>query len=246
MMKSYIWLQTSDGSIEQVEQDVALCCPFIHNKTYAGMGFSKIEPIVLPSPVKFTILGVILDYCRFYNLSGRSKLERKCFNEKFFRMETESLYELTSAAHSLQMSPLVELGCDALARQIGGKSNEEIRQALGLPDDVTEEESWKPIELGTDDPHVRLLNKLYARKRKGLKEKEKLVLPEAPHADDRSVDELLSFINGENGDPKEAKPSKNKKKHRKGKNKQKIASSVCTISDSSGHSNNDNARICMP
>ncbi|XP_024996041.1 SKP1-like protein 20 isoform X3 [Cynara cardunculus var. scolymus] len=249
MKKSYIWLQTSDGSIEQVEQDMILFSSFIHHMMHAGMGSSKTRPIALPSSVTPIILGVILGYFRFHRLPGRSDLERKFFDEKFFRMETRRLYELTASAYTLQMAPLVELCCDALARQIEGKSIEEIRQALGLPDDTTEEERWKTIKIAPNDPQVRLLNKLHAKK---MKEKEKMVAgpwfpnvkDEAPHADHRSIDELLSFINGENGESKEAQPSKNKKKHHKGKNKQKKSPSVCTISDGCGHSNN--AGICMP
>ncbi|KAI3693384.1 hypothetical protein L6452_33219 [Arctium lappa] len=243
MMKSYIWLQTSDGSIEQVEQDVALFSPFIYHNMDAGMGSSKIRPIVLPSLVTPIILGLILDFCRFQHVPGRSNLERKFFNEKFFRMETERLRELTSAAYSLQMTPLVDLCCDALAKLLEGKSIEEIRQTLDLPDDVIEEESWKPMKIASNDPQVRLWNKLHAKK---MKEKEKMaaghwlqnVKHEAPHADDRSIAELLSFINGEDEDPQDAKPSRNKKKYRKRKNKQKDASSVCNISDSSGQSSN--------
>ena len=53
-------------------------------------------------------------------------------------MEPERLRELTSAAYSLQMKPLAELGCDALAKLIEWKSVEEIRQAFGLFDDATE------------------------------------------------------------------------------------------------------------
>ncbi|KVH91132.1 BTB/POZ fold [Cynara cardunculus var. scolymus] len=193
MKKSYIWLQTSDGSIEQVEQDMILFSSFIHHMMHAGMGSSKTRPIALPSSVTPIILGVILGYFRFHRLPGRSDLERKFFDEKFFRMETRRLYELTASAYTLQMAPLVELCCDALARQIEGKSIEEIRQALGLPDDTTEEERWKTIKIAPNDPQVRLLNKLHAKK---MKEKEK---DEAPHADHRSIDELLSFINGENG-----------------------------------------------
>ncbi|XP_024996037.1 SKP1-like protein 21 isoform X1 [Cynara cardunculus var. scolymus] len=172
MKKSYIWLQTSDGSIEQVEQDMILFSSFIHHMMHAGMGSSKTRPIALPSSVTPIILGVILGYFRFHRLPGRSDLERKFFDEKFFRMETRRLYELTASAYTLQMAPLVELCCDALARQIEGKSIEEIRQALGLPDDTTEEERWKTIKIAPNDPQVRLLNKLHAKK---MKEKEKVI-----------------------------------------------------------------------
>ena len=64
--------------------------------------------------------------------------ERKTFDEKFIRMDTKKLCELTSAADSLQLKPLVDLTSRALARIIEGKTPEEIRETFHLPDDLTE------------------------------------------------------------------------------------------------------------
>lgn len=64
--------------------------------------------------------------------------ERKTFDEKFIRLDTKKLCELTSAADSLQLRPLVDLTSRALARMIEGKTPEEIRETFHLPDDLTE------------------------------------------------------------------------------------------------------------
>lgn len=64
--------------------------------------------------------------------------ERKFFDEKFIRLDTKKLCELTSAADSLQLRPLVDLTSRALARMIEGKTPEEIRETFHLPDDLTE------------------------------------------------------------------------------------------------------------
>lgn len=53
-------------------------------------------------------------------------------------MDTKRLCELTSAADSLQLKPLVDLTSRALARIIEGKTPEEIREIFHLPDDLTE------------------------------------------------------------------------------------------------------------
>ncbi|CAI0424891.1 unnamed protein product [Linum tenue] len=201
MMKSYIWLQTADGSIQQVEQEVAMFCPMIcHEIMQKGLGSSKNYAISLPQRVSPAMLSLILDYCRFHQVPGRSNKERKCFDEKFIRMDTKRLCELTSAADSLQLKPLVDLTSRALARIIEGKTPEEIREIFHLPDDLTEEEKLEPLKNTTDDPRIRLLNRLYAKKRKELKErqKKKSVEVEDGCVDERSVDDLLSFINGEN------------------------------------------------
>ncbi|XP_050385358.1 SKP1-like protein 21 [Argentina anserina] len=223
MLKSYIWLQTTDGSIQQVEQEVAMFCPLICREVIRkGMGSSKNHAISLPERVNTAMLSLILDYCRFHQVLGRSNKECKSFDEKFIRMDTQRLCELTSAADSLQLKPLVDLTSRALARIIEGKTPEEIREIFHLPDDLTEEEKLEPLKNVTDDPRIRLLNRLYARKRKELKEREKLKNSEnGEQNDDRSVDDLLSFINGEIGDSKEIKSSKNKKKNRRRKDQQK-------------------------
>ncbi|KAJ9139868.1 hypothetical protein P3X46_030563 [Hevea brasiliensis] len=227
-MKSYIWLQTADGSIQEVEEEVAMFCPMICREILqTGMGSSKNYAISLPQRVNPAILGLILDYCRFHQVPGRSNKERKTFDEKFIRMDTKRLCELTSAADSLQLKPLVDLTSRALARIIEGKTPEEIRETFHLPDDLTEEEKLEPLRNITDDPRIRLLNRLYARKRKELKEREKMknVEVEEEHVDERSVDDLLSFINGADGDSKGSRSSKNKKKNRRRKDQSKESSS---------------------
>ncbi|KAL6498803.1 SKP1-like protein 21 [Orobanche gracilis] len=236
ILKAYIWLQTSDDSIQQVEQEVAMLCPFICREVCSGMGSSKNLPISLPSRVNPFTLSLILDYCRFHQVPGRSNKERKSFDEKFVRMDTKRLCELTSAADSLQLRPLVDLTSRSLARVIEGKSPEEIREIFHLPDDLTEEEKLEPIKNTMDDPRIRLLNRLYARKRKELKEREQIknIEVEDDRADERSVDDLLSFINGGNeADSKATRTSKPKKKNRKRKDHHKTASSNHTVTSNS-------------
>ncbi|CAH8361447.1 unnamed protein product [Eruca vesicaria subsp. sativa] len=220
-MKSYIWLQTSDGSVQQVEQEVAMFCPMICQEViHNGAGSSESHAISLPQRVNPDMLSLILDYCRFHQVPGRSNKERKSYDEKFMRMDTKRLCELTSAADSLQLKPLVDITSRALARIIEGKSPEEIRDIFHLPDDLTEEEKLEPLKNTMDDPRIRLLNRLYAKKRKELKERERLKNVEiGEHVDERSVDDLLSFINS-----RDPKTSKGKKKSKKKKD-QKIDSS---------------------
>lgn len=225
MMKSYIWLQTTDGSIQQVEQDVAMFCPFIYHEIHQGKGTSKNHAICLPQRVNPSLLSLILDYCHFHQVPGHSNKERKSFDEKFIRMDTKRLCELASAADSLQLKPLVELTSRALARMIEGKTPEEIREIFCLPDDLTEEEKLEPLRNITDDPRIRLLNRLYAKRRKELRERDKLKTTgvEGVHSDDRSVDDLLSFINGSEEDSKAGKSSKSKKKSKRRKEHPKNA-----------------------
>ncbi|OIV89114.1 hypothetical protein TanjilG_26968 [Lupinus angustifolius] len=189
------------------------------------MGSSKNCAICLPQQVNPAMLSIVLDYCRFHQLPGRSNKERKSYDEKLIRMDTNRLCELTSAADSLKLRPLVDLTSRALARIIEGKTPEEIRDIFHIPDDLTEEEKLEPLKNITDDPRIRLLNRLYAKKRKELKEREKLKNVDAEErVDERSVDDLLSFINGKESDRQGNKTSKNKKKNRRKKGQQKNSS----------------------
>ncbi|CAN4087728.1 unnamed protein product [Withania somnifera] len=217
-MKSYIWLKTADGSIQEVEEEVAMFCPVICRELLQnGMGSSKNCAISLPERVNPVNLGLILDFCRFHQVPGRSNKERKIYDEKFVRLDTKTLCDLASAAESLQLRPVVDLTSRALARLIEGKTPEEIREIFHLPDDLTEEEKLEPLRNMTDDPRIRLLNRLYARKRKVLKERRKLKdveVEEEHRVDERSVDDLLLFINSGDQDSKGVRVTKNKKKSR--------------------------------
>jgi len=80
----------------------------------------------------------------------------------------------------------------------------------------------------TCDPSIRLLNRLYAKKRKQLTELKRVTknveVEEEDVVDERSVDELLSFFNGET---KKKKTCKNKKKmNRRKKGDQQMNSSL--------------------
>ncbi|KAK1653960.1 hypothetical protein QYE76_071765 [Lolium multiflorum] len=218
-LKTYIWLQCFDGSIQQVEEEVAMFCPMICREIVKnGTGSAKNHAIALPERVNPASLSLILDYCRFHQVPGRSNKERKSFDEKFVRIDTEKLCELTSAADSLQLKPLVDLTSRALARIIEGKTPEEIRDIFHLPDDLTEEEKLEPLKNINDDPRIRLLNRLYAKKRKELQERQKLkdIQVQQEHKDERSLDELLCFINGDGGSGG-GKGGKSKKKNKRRK-----------------------------
>ncbi|DBB06739.1 TPA: hypothetical protein ACH3X3_009409 [Trebouxia sp. C0006] len=183
------------------------------------------------------VLNLLLDYCRFHRAPGRSDKERKLFDEKFIRLDTRRLCELTSAADALDMKPLVDLTSRALARMIEGKSAEEIRETFHLPDDLTEEEKLEPVKNATADPRIRLLNRLYAKKRKELAHKKaEEVAAEArarqeaqAPSDDRKLEDLLSFIGAE---PPGAK-SKGKQKKKRSKKKNSMLNAASLDSEAS-------------
>jgi len=226
MMKSYVYLQACDGSIRQVEQEIAMVCPFICQEiSQKGMGSSKSSAICLPQEVSSSMLNSILEYCQFHVVQGCSDKERKLFDEKFVTIPAERLYELASAANSLKLRSLVELTCRAIARTLERSSPEEICDKFNLPI-----EKLEPFINITCDPSIVLLNRL---KRNKLKERERVlenvgVQEKEEHvADERPIEEFLSFINGSNdGEIKEKKTSKNIIKNRTKKKHQQKNSSL--------------------
>ncbi|KAI3861853.1 hypothetical protein MKX03_001709 [Papaver bracteatum] len=239
-MESYIRLQTCDGSIEQVEEEVAMLIPMVYREVFENStGSTKKYAISLPQRVNTNTLRLVLDYCRFHQVLGRSDKERKSFDDKFIRIDSERLCELAAAADSLQLRPLIHLTCIALARMIEGKTPEEIRDTFNIPDDLTEEDKLEPLRGDiADDPRIRMLNRLYARKRKELKENKKMHKiadqVKEEQVDKRSIADLLSFINE---DSKEVKaPKRKKRNHRKRKDNKETDAALLNgeISISSG------------
>eukprot|EP00887_Chlorella_sp_A99_P005072 scaffold36.g5072.t1 len=204
--------------VMEVPRDVALMCPFIQREILAsGSGLPGTLPVRLPKQVTENSWAMVLDYCRFHSVQGRSD-----------KVDTNQLCELTSAADALDMRPLVDLASRAIAKMIEargwgcarepnpgwGKTPEQIREAFRLPDDLTEEEKLEPLRTMTDDPRIRMLNRLYAKKRKELAQRKRAAA--AKVNDDRPIDELLSFIEAEADKSKAAaggaKPRAKKKK----------------------------------
>lgn len=84
MMKSYIWLQTPDGSIQEVEEEIGMVCPYIRQEMQSGGGSSKNCSISLPEKVTTAMLSLIIDYCRFHLVPGRSTKVRYVIFVSFF------------------------------------------------------------------------------------------------------------------------------------------------------------------
>eukprot|EP00898_Chlorokybus_atmophyticus_P008889 jgi/Chlat1/9000/Chrsp94S08338 len=199
-----IWVQVVGGEVLEIDAACALLSPLLQTGQLRGAGKSRERPLVLPKQVGTDILQLILTYCTYHRAPGRSDKERKIFDEKLVRgCDTRRLCELTGAADALGMRPL--------------------------------EEKLEPLRNTGDDPRIRLLNRLYAKKRKELQERKgpKEEIPKEPDAhktltDERSVDDLLSFIDGtgksQNGKAKGKKRGKKKNESDRGGGKKGASS----------------------
>ncbi|KAK1392296.1 Skp1 domain-containing protein [Heracleum sosnowskyi] len=230
-MKSYVWVQTGDGFTQAVEQEVAILCPTFDHEIKSGFGSSKDNPISVLPRVRATSLVSVFDYCRFHKVR-RSFEEHKTFDENFLQVDARSLCELITLAHYLQLEPLIYCTCIAMAQRISSNSTEEIWHMLNLSDDLPEVEKLESGGHSAYDSRIRLLEKLYKKKKQTvLKEIENLKnfmagLKPGEHEDTRQVDDLVSFINGGDGDTQNSK----KKKNRKKRAQKKISSSIASPS----------------
>ncbi|XP_058750089.1 SKP1-like protein 21 [Vicia villosa] len=219
-IKSYIWLRTKDGSIQQVEESLIMLSPVVYQDIVDNhKGSSKNCAITLPECVTTKVLNLILHYYRFHQVNGRSNKERITFNKIFFRMEIQTLHELACATVSLELYPLLRLTCNAISREFQRKTTKEIRETFHI-NDLPEEEKMEHLKHMTSYPHIRLHKKLNARKLQDMKEKKfKDVEVGQDIKEEPSIDNILSFVNGSNQDTRGG--NRNKKKNKRGKDKAK-------------------------
>ncbi|ELP93524.1 suppressor of kinetochore protein, putative [Entamoeba invadens IP1] len=62
------------------------------------------------------------------------------WDNSFFEMDQQKLFELIIAANVLDVQELLDLGCKYIAEMIKGKSVEELRKTFGIVNDFTKEE----------------------------------------------------------------------------------------------------------
>ncbi|KAL8111548.1 SKP1-like protein 21 isoform X2 [Apium graveolens] len=238
-MESCAWIQTADGSVQEVECEVALACPRIRHEMESGARYSKNNPITLPEKIKPTTLSLVIDYCRFH--AGRHSLQaHKNFNENFLQRDARILLELLKLSSHLQLGKLSKDTKNALAEKICNKPTEEICRMLNpyLTEDLSKAEKSNLRECPKYETRTRLRKKFYSNRRESLvKNVEQLkdflagVNP-SQDKDTREVDDLVSFVNGD-GDTKGVKTTKEKDKHKKQEQKETSSSSAAASTKAS-------------
>eukprot|EP01103_Thecamoeba_quadrilineata_P003293 TRINITY_DN13084_c0_g1_i1.p1 TRINITY_DN13084_c0_g1~~TRINITY_DN13084_c0_g1_i1.p1 ORF type:complete len:320 (+),score=56.72 TRINITY_DN13084_c0_g1_i1:1-960(+) len=154
--------------------------------------------IVISLPeVKTATLQKVIEYCEFHSLSSSlTDKEKKNWDSDFVKVKQNILCELASASYNLDIKSLVLLTSRAIATQISGKSSEEIRESFSCSN-----YDYSPLI-----SRYRIHRKINRKSQDYRKCDEKSTIE-----DDRPLDELLSFINGDS----ETRLAKNKKKNKK-------------------------------
>ncbi|KAJ2033853.1 hypothetical protein H4S03_005372 [Coemansia sp. S3946] len=142
-----IRLQSSDGRLVAVEEKTGFMSTLIKD-IVTDLGVTS-EPIPLPN-VTGEILVEIVRYCRYHKDDARlsssvpdilqddSLIE--AWDRKFMLMNDSKMLRVISAADYLNIEPLVDLGCLAIAKIIRTLSVKEIRERYNVVDDFTPEQ----------------------------------------------------------------------------------------------------------
>ncbi|KAK1373259.1 Skp1 domain-containing protein [Heracleum sosnowskyi] len=224
--QTFICLQTADGSTVLVEPEIAALSPTLRDELQLGVGYTKSNPICVPPSIMPNILATVFDYCRFHQAPGGTDKECKLFEDNFFKKDSETLTLLARASRYLQLKLLADKIWKTIAWNISNGPPEERHRFFNHALANAEPEKLERYMDSIGGSRGRLLKRLSVKKKKELEELENVEKVEAHKREDtNSVDDLVSFINGEEADSKKG-GTKKKKSHRKKKGKN-VVPSVC-------------------
>ena len=111
---------------------------------------TEVSEIPLPN-VRSDILIKVIEFCTHYKAEPMNEIEKplktgnmseivqKWYSD-FISMDQATLFEIILAANYMNIQPLLDLTCAAVAGLIKGKTPEEIRKAFNIINDFTPEE----------------------------------------------------------------------------------------------------------
>lgn len=203
-----ITVECNDGVCIDVDKEMAMSMSgtirsHLENRVDSGTNKVPLENINSSTLLK------VLEFCSVHSKICAIPTSILQWDEKFIRLEPSELCELASAAYYLEIRPLVDLTCRAIAKLLKGKSPAEIRRTFNILYDFSPGDDVPP-------PTIRdkLRTKLHYKDKQKSKNKDSLPSSQ----DNRSLDELVSFINQENNSlPKHLVSSKKTKSKKKSK-----------------------------
>ncbi|KAA6400114.1 MAG: putative SCF ubiquitin ligase [Streblomastix strix] len=135
-----IKVTTEDSKTVLIKRELALMCGTIREGIIHS---SSQDAIQLPN-IREAELNKVIEYLEFHshatNAEGVSPQEAKEFDNSFVRMEKSLLFAVVIAANYLDIKPLLDLTCAAIANNLKGKTPEEIRREYNIENDLTPED----------------------------------------------------------------------------------------------------------
>ena len=100
------------------------------------------EAIPIPN-VGSEVLKKVIAWCE-HQEHGRRSIDVTEWDRKFLgAMELDTLFGLILAANYLEITPLLAVACEKVAKKIGGQSPERVREILNIQGDLTAEEEGR-------------------------------------------------------------------------------------------------------
>ena len=134
-----VTLQSGDTETFSISKVVAC-----HAGTIKEMLEDTESDATIPLPnVQGPILSMVIEYCTWHvgaGADGASEDAQNDWQAKFVEVDQGTLCHLIVAANYLNIAPLVDLTCKAVADMIKGKTPEEIRAHFSIQNDLTPEE----------------------------------------------------------------------------------------------------------
>lgn len=143
-------LVSADNVTFEVEYRVACLLVTVKNMlTNLENSVDELEPIPLPQ-VDSNILKIILEWAEHHvndthpeKGEAESEEDRRSkpipeWDQKLLNVNDSIIFGLLAASNYLEVKGLLEVCCKTIAKDINGKSPEEIRKRFGIADDITE------------------------------------------------------------------------------------------------------------
>ena len=135
----YVKLKSKQEDLFEVEKAAAFRSITIKNMV-EDTGLN----IHVPGPrVESSVLVKVIEYLKYHQNAEEETIpedEQTRWDKDYVKMDDAALFNTILAANYLDIKPLLDLTCKAVADEIKGKSPEEIRRRFNIKNDFTPEE----------------------------------------------------------------------------------------------------------
>ena len=131
-------LKSNDNEEFKIDKDIAIFSQTIKNMCEDNENDSS--PIPLPN-VNSKILSKVIEFMIYYKTSEDNDEDKDKWFKQYINIDDELLFNIILASNYLDIKPLLDITCKAVADEIKScKTPEEIRKRFNIKNDFTPEE----------------------------------------------------------------------------------------------------------
>lgn len=268
MGQKKICLQSCDGELYEIDNDVVSMCATVKNMLKGKSAFrnslggqfsidgsyvilkkegrvlasltknTEEEAIVALPDVKSSTLEKVIEYCKYHN-GTTTEREKKTWDGEFVQVKQSILCELASASYYLDIKPLVNLTSRAIATQISASSLA-TRCRLQRKFSKKKQQDEKDVKNVNVEDDNRSLEELVEFIEEGKKGKVK-ALPSSSSSS--SSTPTISNTGSSNGTTTATNSNQKKKAKKTKKKKSKLSNSQSTSTDVNNEESNSTTKM---